>query len=100
MASSGKKSYWLISAPNEGDQPSNKAFEQLSYKISREHNFGTVYRFNVPDLRVGTLDNLMSLSDDLNKIDQFVETVTRKIGSQLINLLDGNRDSTSIHGGL
>jgi hypothetical protein len=33
------------------------------------------------ELKVGTLDSLMSLSDDLQKIDIFVEGVVKKVTS-------------------
>lgn len=39
-------------------------------------------------LLVGTLDTLMTLSDDLHKVDTLVENATRKIAYQLYDLLD------------
>ena len=36
-----------------------------------------ITQFQVPDLRVGTLDALMALSDDLVKFDTFVEQTVR-----------------------
>lgn len=39
-------------------------------------------QFNMnTELKVGTLDSLMSLSDDLQKIDIFVEGVVKKVTS-------------------
>jgi len=49
-------------------------------------------KFDIPSLRVGTLDTLMSLSDDLVKADSFVEQTTRKIGLQLHLLLGDGVD--------
>lgn len=37
------------------------------------------FRFEIPDLVVGTLDSLMALSDDLNKIGSQVEVGRRLI---------------------
>ncbi|KAL7179664.1 hypothetical protein ACSBR1_042965 [Camellia fascicularis] len=42
---------------------------------------GTV-QFNIPNLRVGTLDSLLALSDDLLKSNSFIEGVSHKIRRQ------------------
>ncbi len=43
-------------------------------------------------LKVGTLDQLVGLSDDLGKLDTYVETVTRKIANYLKEVLEDQRD--------
>ncbi|KAJ4974626.1 hypothetical protein NE237_007800 [Protea cynaroides] len=43
-------------------------------------------QFNIPNLRVGTLDSLLSLSDDLLKSNIFVEGVSHKIRRQIEEL--------------
>jgi len=45
-----------------------------------------VQKFNIPNLRVGTLDSLMALSDELQKKDVFVENTVKKIARQLVEL--------------
>uniref|UniRef100_A0A6U3CKJ0 V-type proton ATPase subunit C n=2 Tax=Paramoeba aestuarina TaxID=180227 RepID=A0A6U3CKJ0_9EUKA len=40
-----------------------------------------VHPINIPQLRCGTLDDLMSLSDDLEKTEAIVEKATKRIGS-------------------
>lgn len=42
--------------------------------------------------QVGTLDQLVGLSDDLGKLDGFVEQVTRKVASYLGEVLEDQRD--------
>lgn len=42
--------------------------------------------------KVGTLDQLVGLSDDLGKLDAFVEQVTRKVASYLGEVLEDQRD--------
>jgi len=74
--------YWLISAPRTPQD----TFQTLFRKTSREHSYATNYIFEVPDLKVGTLDSLMMLSDDLAKIDAFVENTTKKIVRQLTDI--------------
>ncbi|MBL0950117.1 MAG: hypothetical protein IBJ08_05255 [Pseudomonas sp.] len=42
--------------------------------------------FSLPSLRIGTLDSLLTLSEDISKRDTFMESVTRKIARQLYDL--------------
>ncbi|KAG6741576.1 hypothetical protein POTOM_054840 [Populus tomentosa] len=42
--------------------------------------------FNIPNLRVGTLDSLLSLSDDLVRSNSFIEGVAQKIRRQIEEL--------------
>jgi hypothetical protein len=39
-------------------------------------------------MKVGTLDSLMALSDELQKVDTFVENVVKKCEKTLTDLLD------------
>lgn len=45
-----------------------------------------------PQLQVGTLDQLVSLSDELQRVDQFTEQVTRKLANYLGDVLEDQRD--------
>jgi len=57
---------------------------------SKTSQLCSVHPFKVPDsLRVGTLDTLMSLSDDLIKMDALAEGTVQKIYRQYIDLADG-----------
>lgn len=74
----------MVSLPVQNSATSlwNRLQEQIS-----KHSFDTpLYRFNVPNLRVGTLDSLLSLSDDLQKSNSFVEGVSHKIRRQIEEL--------------
>ncbi|XP_023551222.1 V-type proton ATPase subunit C [Cucurbita pepo subsp. pepo] len=76
--------YWMVSLPVQGSASSlwNRLQEQIS-----KHSFDTpLYRLNVPNLRVGTLDSLLSLSDDLLKSNSFMEGVSQKIKRQIEEL--------------
>lgn len=44
------------------------------------------YRFELPELRIGTLDSLMVLSDDLVKVNGLMEAVVNKIRRQLFEM--------------
>jgi len=84
------KTYWLISAPKTRED----TFNVLDTRTTMEEQLSVKnIRFAVPDLKVGTLDTLMALSDELHKVDLSVETTTRKIAQQLIDLVDtGNKN--------
>ena len=59
--------WWLVSVPlTRGNAQSTWAM--LRDKTEGEVELATSYRFNVPELRVGTLDSLLALSDDLVKV--------------------------------
>ncbi|KAJ0052535.1 hypothetical protein Pint_02535 [Pistacia integerrima] len=76
--------YWVVSLPVQNSPTSlwNRLQEQIS-----KHSFDTpLYRFNIPNLRVGTLDSLLALSDELLKSNSFVEGVSHKIRRQIEDL--------------
>lgn len=78
--------YWLISVPLEGGASgANRTWEQLQDRTSRQE-LCEASKFSVPELRVGTLDSLLQLSDDLTKVATLVDSVTSKIRRQLADL--------------
>ena len=79
---------WAIALKMEEDESAMRAKTDLMC---------TVHKFNVPDnLRVGTLDSLMSLSDDLVKLDMLSEGTVMKIYRQLYDL---KGEDPTINGG-
>lgn len=81
--------FWLISVPADRDSP----FDVVTRATQGQAH---VSRFPVPELRVGTLDALMALSDDLVKIDSYVEAVTKKIANQLYGLCETDAQAANI----
>jgi V-type H+-transporting ATPase subunit C len=76
--------YWVVSLPVKDS--ATTLWNGLQEQISK-HSFDTpVYRFNIPNLRVGTLDSLLALGDDLLKSNSFVEGVSQKIRRQIEEL--------------
>ncbi|KAJ6866480.1 hypothetical protein NC652_037888 [Populus alba x Populus x berolinensis] len=76
--------YWAVSLPVQNSASS--VWNNLQEQISK-HSFDTpLYRFNIPNLRVGTLDSLLSLSDDLVRSNSFIEGVAQKIRRQIEEL--------------
>ncbi|KAK9759212.1 V-ATPase subunit C [Popillia japonica] len=82
--------YWLISAP--GDKTCQQTWETMNNLTSKQNSLSVNYKFHIPDLKVGTLDQLVGLSDDLGKLDGFVEQVTRKVAGYLGEVLEDQRD--------
>lgn len=82
--------YWLISAP--GDKTCQQTFDTMNNLTSKQHNLCNNFKFHIPDLKVGTLDQLVGLSDDLGKLDTYVEQITRKVAAYLCEVLEDQRD--------
>nr|CAD7405816.1 unnamed protein product [Timema cristinae] len=82
--------YWLISAP--GDKTCQQTWETMNNVTNKQNSLSENYKFHIPDLKVGTLDQLVGLSDDLGKLDGFVEQVTRKVAAYLGEVLEDQRD--------
>lgn len=59
---------------------------------SKQNSLCENFKFHIPDLKVGTLDQLVGLSDDLGKLDAYVETITRKVAAYLGDVLEDQRD--------
>lgn len=73
--------YWIVSLPVKTSH--SALWSRLQESISKQSFDTPLYRFNTPDLRVGTLDSLLALSDDLTKANTFVEGVSHKIRRQI-----------------
>ncbi|KMZ65420.1 V-type proton ATPase subunit C [Zostera marina] len=82
MASSAR--YWVASLPVHTSKQA--VWTNLQSSITSQAFDTPLYRFSAPDLRVGTLDSLLALSDDLVKSNTFIEGVTQKIRRQIDEL--------------
>ncbi|CCI43247.1 unnamed protein product [Albugo candida] len=89
-------SHWLVSVPNEKNRSSETTFLELKAETaSSRHNYATCCRMELPsDLLVGTLDSLMALSDELQRVDMIVEGMVRKIERQFQELHDKDQSLT------
>lgn len=71
--------FWLVSLPPTGGRK-DRTWETLQERCSAQ---GTAlsknYKFEIPDLRIGTLDSLLALSDELQKISNSMEATCAKI---------------------
>ena len=62
---------WLVSVPNRGEN-AETTMSALQMNVAKGSNC-RIHRFEIPSLVVGTLDSLISLSDELTKISTQVE---------------------------
>jgi hypothetical protein len=62
---------WLATVPNNKEHP-DKTISTIQNAVVSSTS-GKMYRVEIPNLVVGTLDALMSLADDLTKIGLVVE---------------------------
>jgi V-type H+-transporting ATPase subunit C len=62
------------------------------------YTISEMFKFEVPSLTVGTLDTLMTLSDDLVKTDGVVEQTVRKIERTTAELFDRKSSDLTVGG--
>ena len=81
--------YWLISAPIEKSK-SSLGLPPLNHlnQITIKQDLSINWKFRMPELKIGTIDSLFALTDGLDKVDSYVEQVTRKVANQLIDVLE------------
>ncbi|XP_015283620.1 PREDICTED: V-type proton ATPase subunit C 1 [Gekko japonicus] len=82
--------FWLISAP--GEKTCQQTWEKLNAATTKNANLSTNAKFNIPDLKVGTLDVLVGLSDELAKLDAFVEGTVKKVAQYMADVLEDSKD--------
>ncbi|XP_075564114.1 V-type proton ATPase subunit C 2 isoform X1 [Pelecanus crispus] len=81
--------FWLISAP--GDKTNLQAWERMN-TVTSKSNLSSNSKFHIPDLKVGTLDALVGLSDELGKLDSFAESIIKKIAQYIGEVMEDSKD--------
>jgi len=81
MTDAQSKTFWLISVPKR--DRSEEPYDEVARTVLPSGEAREVHKLELPELRVGTLDSLMTLSDELGKYDHFIDSVVKKIGTQL-----------------
>lgn len=77
--------YWLVALPVS--ESADRTWATLQARTTYDADLATNFRFALPpDLRVGTLDALMGLSDDLARVNAAVEGVVNRVRRQLFDL--------------
>ncbi|XP_058471858.1 V-type proton ATPase subunit C 1-B [Solea solea] len=80
---------WLISVPLDKTSLSN--VEQLKRFIAKT-NQASCCKFPIPDLKVGVLDSLLTMSDDLSMLDKLTESVIKKTGQCMKEVMEHTAD--------
>ena len=84
--------YLLVSLPTS-ISPSNQHDEALTaLRSAVTSDYGTVFPFQIPEFKIGTLDALVQQADDLAKLGQGCEAVVGKVGDSLKNILESNEE--------
>ncbi|XP_044539040.1 V-type proton ATPase subunit C 2-like [Gracilinanus agilis] len=68
--------FWLISVP--GDEENLRILERMK-NLTSKANLCRNSNFAIPDFKVGTLDYLISLSDELGKLDHLAESLLKRM---------------------
>lgn len=73
--------FWLLALPPKGGSAGGRSrtWELLQEKTSYGQQLSSNFKLDVPELRIGTLDTLLTLSDDLAKVSASVEGIVGKI---------------------
>ncbi|XP_077009305.1 V-type proton ATPase subunit C 2 isoform X5 [Tamandua tetradactyla] len=77
--------FWLISAP--GDKENLQALERMN-TVTSKSNLSYNTKFAIPDFKVGTLDSLVGLSDELGKLDTFAESLIKRMAQSVVEVME------------
>lgn len=82
--------FWIVAVPNEQKADEGAKRDELARASAGNCN---VFNYNIPPLKVGTLDNFVALSDDLAKADQVVEATCHRVSRAFRDLCKAEGDS-------
>lgn len=91
---SNPSEWWMVTIPNE----KNSAEATFSRLQSAVAPFASAVKWESPLLKIGTLDTLMSLSDELGKHDTSIENVIRKIERQYTDMAGAEAQQLTVNG--
>ncbi|KAG0268723.1 Vacuolar ATP synthase subunit C [Linnemannia exigua] len=90
--------YWFVSVPGEGNR--TVTFQNFKAKIaSSQNDLAEVAPLPIPEFKIGTLDTLVLLSEDLAKQDTAFESSANKLVDIIRSLL-GAEAATKLAGSL
>ncbi|KAL1691922.1 hypothetical protein GGG16DRAFT_52631 [Schizophyllum commune] len=84
---------WLIAVPNDGD--AEGIVQELQHKLKAPSR--SVSQLGIPSFKTGTLDSLITLSEELPKQDASFTAVVAKTVDTLRNLLNNDPNKLSQH---
>ncbi|MCJ1348937.1 Vacuolar ATP synthase subunit C [Peltigera leucophlebia] len=84
--------YLLVSLPTS-ISPANDHDEALTaLRSAVTTDYGSVFPFQIPEFKIGTLDALVQQADELAKLELGCESVVGKVGDSLKAILEGDED--------
>ncbi|KAG0335765.1 Vacuolar ATP synthase subunit C, partial [Podila humilis] len=90
--------YWFVAAPGEGNR--TITFQNFKAKIaSSQNDIKKVAPLPIPEFKIGTLDTLVLLSEDLAKQDTSFYSSSNKLVDVIRTLL-GSEAATKLTGSL
>ncbi|KAJ3344923.1 hypothetical protein HDU83_004601 [Entophlyctis luteolus] len=82
--------FWFLSAPPDPTRQDTVAKLRDRVANPKSADIAELFPFDLPDFKVGTLDSLVILSDDLAKADAGFEAVSVKLGDNMRVLLSSD----------
>lgn len=89
--------YLFVSVPSSITPSGHKDDAIQSLQGAVNESYGTVNALNIPEFKVGTLDALLQMSDELQKLEGLCKSVVSKVGDTLKNILDGDEEKMAQH---
>ncbi|KAK7064424.1 V-type proton ATPase subunit C [Favolaschia claudopus] len=89
------QSTWIIAVPQDGD--SEGLLDELTPKLSHQSKPTLLAQLTIPTFKTGTLDGLISLSEDLPKQEAFFTATVAKTVDTLRNLLNNDPSKLNQH---
>ncbi|KAH9853186.1 ATPase V1 complex subunit C [Lenzites betulinus] len=92
------QSTWLVSVPESGD--AEGLYHELSTKLSSSSKSvqpSNIAQLSIPSFKTGTLDSLVTLSEELPKHDAFFTATVAKTVDTLRNLLNNDPSKLAQH---
>ena len=89
---SKSSTYLLVSLPTSISPANNhdEALTTLRSAVTTDN--GTVFPFNIPEFKVGTLDALVRQADEIAKLEEACKGVVSKVGDALRTILEGDEN--------
>ncbi|GIX84501.1 v-type proton ATPase subunit C 1 [Caerostris darwini] len=81
------KQFWIVSIPGE---PSKEEAFRTFNEATQANKLSINYKFHVPELKIGTLDELMYLTEELRFLDDYTEDVLHRLVEFMREVLQGH----------
>lgn len=87
-----ESSYWILTVPVQAESSTEQMFTDLEKRVERDNVCaqGDIAPLNIPALKTGTLESLITLSEDLPRADAFFTSITTRIAEAVSMLVNGN----------